>query len=196
MIKKIVLLVLCGTSALATTHYVDLNSPSPTSPYRDWATAATNIQDAVDAAGFGDTVLVTNGLYRLTDEITVSKALTIQSVNGPEVTIVNGQSYDRCFYFESYATVLSGLTVTNGYVIGNGGGVYGSSDAYIVTNCIISGNSAYAYSSCSGGGMYNGTANNCIISGNSAYSESGNSSYASLGGGIYSGTANNCIISG
>jgi hypothetical protein len=29
-------------------------------PYTTWQTAANTIQDAVDACGFGDTVLVTN----------------------------------------------------------------------------------------------------------------------------------------
>ena len=50
------------------THYVNINNPTPVAPYADWNTAATNIQDAIDASSDGDLIMVTNGIYQSAGE--------------------------------------------------------------------------------------------------------------------------------
>ena len=57
------LLLTGAASAVATVHYVDLNSTKATPPYTNWATAATNIQDAVDVAVAGDEIVIADGIY-------------------------------------------------------------------------------------------------------------------------------------
>jgi hypothetical protein len=81
-------LALVAISARAATLYVDVNCANPAPPYATWSTAATNIQDAVDAAGEGSQILVNDGVYQTgggatsdgtTNRVAVTKPLTLQS---------------------------------------------------------------------------------------------------------------------
>ena len=192
--------VLTVQSPLSSIHYVSL-SGAHVSPFTNWHTAATNIQAAIDAASDGDTVLVTNGVYAtggafsagLMNRVAITKAVTVQSVNGPRVTIIQGQEpmgieAVRCAYVAD-GTALIGFTLTNGFTqtsydnSGSGGGIYCDSAAGIVSNCALTGNRAYYY----GGGAYHGTLYNCTLTGNSANSS---------GGGVYHGTLYNCTLTG
>src|SRR5437763_9425784 len=94
----LILLARNADAAAPTTRYVDANSVSPSSPYTNWATAASTIQDAVNVAGGSDEIVVTNGLYETggaqlgatTNRVRIFSPLFVHSVNGPEVTIIRG----------------------------------------------------------------------------------------------------------
>src|SRR6266571_4075234 len=114
------LLLASVSSALAAVRYVDVNSTNATLPYISWATAATNIQDAVDAAAAGDEIVLTNGTYasggRHGNRVEVNSPLKIRGANGPQVTIIDGGRSNRCVYLANNACLL-GVTLTNGFAL-------------------------------------------------------------------------------
>jgi len=212
----LLLIFLTCSKLFAVTNYVS-KTGYHVSPFTSWANAATNIQAAINAATSGDTVLVTNGTYYPATQISVTKNITVKSVNGAEKTIVDGgfpAQTNRCFYIND-SNAIDGFTIVNGYAYGGdpnyfGGGVYCYYGGTI-QNCYISENSASF-----GGGVYcnnTGTIQNCTIYKNSVSSCGGGisghgfavqNSYisensASFGGGIYcsnTGTIQNCTING
>ena len=109
-----ILLVSCGT-ALAIPHYVATNSPGPFTPFTSWETAATNIQNAIDASGVGDVVWVSNGLYNTAStangRVDITKAMTVRSVNGPANTTIQGGVNIRGVYMVNSSTLI-GFTVS------------------------------------------------------------------------------------
>lgn len=182
----IILAIFSFFQASAAILYVDLNSANPLPPYTTWDTAATNIQDAIDAASPGDQILVTNGIYAtggrpvngflLTNRVAVTKPVIVQSVNGPAVTLIQGypvlgNTAVRCVYLTNNAQLI-GFTLTNGATetvsfpdeeIG-GGGVFCESSNCLVSNCVMSVNSAANF----GGAAYSGTLESCLLSSNTA----------------------------
>ena len=184
-------------------HYVAATSTNPVWPYTSWATAATNIQDAVDVASVpGATVFVTNGIYSAGgqidpngnfDVVVADESLIIQSINGPSVTLIDGGGAATCVYLTN-KTLLVGFTLTNGFAChGNYGGVGCESTTAVLSNCVLTGNSI--------SGAYGGTLNRCMVSGNSGDGAdyctlnnctlTGNSGY-----GAADSTLNNCAVIG
>jgi hypothetical protein len=143
------------------------------------------IQEAIDVAVPGDTVVILRGTYTgdgNRDLDFKGKAITVRSEdpNDPNLVIIdcNGtqDSPHRGFEFHSYETplsVLDGLTITGGYYERGGGMYCGDCARPTVINCTFRENSASL-----GGGMYTDsgpTLTNCTFSANSAEG----------GGGIY-----------
>ncbi|HYV31496.1 MAG TPA: hypothetical protein VEO53_10370, partial [Candidatus Binatia bacterium] len=207
------MLVVIAESALAAVRYVDLNSANPTVPYTSWAMAATNIQDAVDAAVAGDEIVVTNGIYATggratvadstTNRVVVDKPLSLRSVNGPQSTTIDGGQSVRCVYLTNGAS-LSGFTLTNGHVLSaaaaaGGGGVFCESTNSVVSNCVVSGNVTTSPGRAipiiaRAGGAYGGTLNNCILSGNNAFGIGFYGDFDGEGGGACNAILNNCTL--
>jgi hypothetical protein len=202
--------MLFALNTSASKLYVDLNSANPTAPYAGWDTAATNIQDAVDASTNGDSIIVTNGLYQsggrvvfgsITNRLAVTAPVIVESVNGPAFTIIqgfqdtttpDGMNAVRCVYLTGGA-LLTGFTLTNGGTLFDlyenlddrlysGGAVYCGSSVDSVSNCVITGCSA----SDTGGGVVGGTLINCLITNCSSY----------LGGGAGNNSLDRCLLDG
>jgi parallel beta-helix repeat protein len=199
---------LTALAAHAATLYVWLASPSPGGPYAGWSTAAHTIQDAVDFASPGDSVLVTNGLYAtgwravgtnlLPARVVIDKPISVLGVSGPAGSVIqgrpdpattNGDAAIRCVYLASGAS-LAGFTLTSGATLSwgdtnsdqSGGAVWCASTNVAISNCVLTGNSAMQ----KGGGAYRGTLYNCTLIGNRA----------GRGGGAFLSTLRNCILTG
>lgn len=145
------------------------------------ALASASDGDTIDVTGVSGTILLTSG------ELPVNQSVAIVGP-GPTNLALDGNAFSRVFDISGLNPVVSiaGFTITNGAALGgfvgdSGGGLYNEGGTLTLSNCVITGNSAFF-----GGGVFNDgafgtatlTAVNCTFSGNSA-------SYFGGGGGIY-----------
>jgi hypothetical protein len=131
------ILVASGDQLQAATVCVSQTSTNPTPPYATWDTAANTIQEAVDAASDGDTVVVAAGEYRLTNQISIAKAIVVQSADGPGQTIVNGDQRTRGIWISNSLAVVAGFTIHRGAdntpKVACGVAMFGG----VLSNCIV-----------------------------------------------------------
>ena len=205
-----VTLLIAGMSGfgLAGTHYVvpyGTEGVTPTPPYTNWPTAGTNLNVVVAAALAASEprmVSVTNGTYYLSDAVAISKPLTLRSVNGRDVTTVDGNNYpgkpvtNRCFVLSGNDIVLDGFTIRNGYGLGHGGGIEtGSGLRVLVDNCRIIGCSVTNVTKDFVGGGGVTLRNQQVIRNCEILS---NTNFGGYGGGVYAsslgGTIVNCTV--
>ena len=183
LLVAIAAVLFLSQASLAATYYVPDNFGT--------------IQEALDGASAGDTIIVRDGTYTGANNRDLNfggKALTLRSENGAASYTIDCENLDRGFTFingETSTSVVDGFTITNGNA-GSGGGVHCYAASPIIINCIISnctaGNAAGIY-------CYDSSAviSGCTITGNTA-----TASAFENGGGIWlsssSPTIVNCTI--
>jgi len=186
-------------------------------PFVSWATASTNLQDAVNAAPEGATFMVSNGVYTLPDKLIVGKGICIRGYGEDGPAVVQG---DYRIEVKHSDAVLEKLTITGtkgidmtagtvrdcllygNYLAGTDGGAGIRMASGLIERCLIRHNRTYASANAwsYGGGLYltGGRVRSCLIVANEATTSL---SYGGMsrGGGIYiSGSAivENCTVSG
>ena len=143
--------------------------------------AFNGIQLAILIVRPGGTVYVAAGTYNEAIDFK-GKAVHLYSIEGPDVTIINGAGYDhvvQCISGEGPDTILDGFTITGGIANGStnldkcGGGMWNNLSSPTVTNCIFRQNVANEY----GGGMFNHYCSpivtNCTFNSNTANDHGG-----------------------
>ena len=102
--------------------------------------------DTIDATGISGIITLTGG------QLVVSNSVTFLGP-GPANPVVDGNGADRVLWItESLTVTLAGLTITNGFVTDTraGGGILNDHSTLTVSNCVVSGNTAFG-----GGGIWN-----------------------------------------
>jgi hypothetical protein len=193
-----------ATAQAQTTWYVDDDAPNDPGPGDPTVSDPLEdgsgdhpfdaIQECIDAAVDGDTVLVLDGTYTGTGNKNLDfhgKPITVGSENGPDTCIVDCEDTGRGLIFQNHetpASILEGLTITNGAAPDAwpwaGGAVYSYESSPTIRSCWIVNNHAEH-----GGGMYlRGPGNPTVIDCRVV----GNASTNSGAGGIW--CTNNCVL--
>lgn len=150
---KFIVAIMISSSLLAAA------SPSLAKTWRVTSTGsgdAPTIQAGIDSSVAGDTVLVTTGTFTGPGNVDVNflgKAIVVTSESGASQTIIDCQNAARGFLFvsgEGSGSVLSGLTIANGFTADSGGGIYCDNSSPEIRSNVIANCNATTH----GGGVH------------------------------------------
>lgn len=137
-----------------------------------------NIQDAVNHAVSGDVVEVADGVYTGAGNTNVStqgKAITIESENGPNLCVIDGQNSlngFRCVQSESPSCIIRGFTIQNAYGF-NGGAIQCEASPTIQDCFFVNCSASFGGAIDCSGSHTTPSISNCLFINNSATIEGG-----------------------
>ncbi|MGI6087134.1 MAG: choice-of-anchor Q domain-containing protein [Kiritimatiellia bacterium] len=154
------------TLACAATYYVAPDGDDSRTGLGGWNNALATISNGIFLAANGDCVLVSNGEYKITAVLSITKGIVLTNLSGnPQDTIINAQGLSRVIYLSHDNAVVSSFSVINGrHNDGAGICIYRGT----VNNCHIYNNRT---SGGDGGGVElhaNGSIYDCTIYSNTA----------------------------
>jgi hypothetical protein len=159
VVAAAIMLVVVSVLSAATVIHVPLDQPT--------------IQEGIDAAGEGDTVLVAVGTYTGTNNCELNFGgtnMVVMSESGAAQTTIDCARGTRAFCFrngENAASIVDGFTIMHGYAEG-GGAIYCNATSPTFRNCSFRSNRSPDV----GGGMgFYGSSSlieNCLFEGNSS----------------------------
>ncbi len=149
----IALFILSGSLASGAAWYVDRNASGPVYDGMTMKTAFLTIQEGVTAASDGDEVLVNSGVYFGKGNTNISfagKKITVASLKGPHVTLIDCMGAAPAFVFnsgEDNDSVLHGFTLFQAGL---------ADGAVTVSKCspVVSGNIIRSAAGTTGGGIH------------------------------------------
>lgn len=194
--------------ASSTVYVTAGNTAGQAFPYDSAATGYSSLKTAVSEALDGYTLLIGEGIYETTDQISFNKALTLRGVGAtPEAVIVRNTTatpntyYHRTLEMNNVDGRIENITIENGCVRNQFGGNL-RLVAGVVSNCVIRGGLAVADGGNAAGAAVElagaGTLTHCVVSNNVVQGSSNSGSYA--GGAVFiqynvkTGKVSNCLI--
>ncbi|HPG40254.1 MAG TPA: T9SS type A sorting domain-containing protein [bacterium] len=111
-----------------------------------------SINKAIKIATTPDTIVVNEGVYTERIEL-LNKSLIIKSLQGPQLTEINGNNEYSVIKVSGGSLHLEGFTIKDGYTNSFGGGIIAASADLTITNCIFMHNRAETYQWSRGGAL-------------------------------------------
>jgi parallel beta-helix repeat protein len=117
------------------------------------------IQEAINAASAGDTIVVTDGTYY--ENVVIDKSLTLETASVP---VINGDTNadtipdGSCITLNADGVTIDGFELTNGY-----NGIIGETSGSTIQNCVIHNNLNYVDSNGMGIALWGDNDNNEIL---------------------------------